>query len=148
MADTNKTVTQWDPGEVIVTVDNTPIEDFTAGEFINHTRTTPTRTAKIGLTGSAIVNRAHDRSATVTLNLHRSSPSNAYLSGLHIDGENGDGPEVHDLQIKDLRGSGLLSGRCIITQPPDWVADLEAPDFAWSLMLLNGDVEVKNLNPV
>lgn len=147
MAQTDNKVTQWDPGEVIVTFDGTIIDDFAPDEFINHARNNPTFSTTKGLTGSSIVARNYDRSGTLTLTLRRSSPSNKLLNDLFKSALDGD-LWVFDCQIKDLRGSGLLSSRATIDQPPDWVGNAEGADFAWTITLLNADVEISPLNQV
>lgn len=147
MAQVDKKVTQWDPGEVIVTIEGTIIDDFAPDEFINHARNNPTFSTTKGLTGSSVVARNYDRSGTLTLTLKRSSPSNKYLNDLLADAQN-EGQFVFDCQVKDLNGSGLLSSRCTIDQPPDWVGNAEGADFAWTITLLNADVEISPLNQV
>jgi hypothetical protein len=105
---------------------------FAEDEFINVTFNADAATPVVGNDGTVSRAMSPDKSATVTLTLKATSPSNDILSGLAIK-DRIDGSVVGVVMIKDNKGTSLAVGKdAWIQKQPDMAFAREVGNRAWT----------------
>jgi hypothetical protein len=136
----------YDFTKVIVTFGGVPISGFAAGTGINVTDKSDGWTKKVGADGAIARSKNADDTATVTITLMQTSPSNTYLSTIRtMDRLTNLG--IRPLSITDLSGGSLhFWPEAYIVKTPDRGYATEEGDRAWAFEtghpatdLVNGD---------
>lgn len=93
----------------VVLINGTPITGWPEGDDVIHVRRrAESATLKIGCGGDGVLSLSADRSGDLTFKLQATSSSNAFLSGLLAQQENGQGTFVpisvlfQDMQLQDM----------------------------------------------
>jgi len=129
----------YDFNSVILLIGGVPITGFADGDAISVDL--PERfTTQVGAGGATTRSKRNDRTATLTIRLQQSSPSNDVLSGYaKLDDLTGKG--VVPALLKDLNGRDLLAA------PQAWIEQMPGPTFGaesgvreWVLRLANTEL--------
>lgn len=121
----------YDPESVTISVIGNLITGFAAGEFITAEYNEDAFTTVVGADGKVCRVRNANQTATITLTLMQSSPSNDVLSAAaNLDRLTGNGAGA--FLLKDGRGTTLLSAQnCWVKKPPPAGFGKELGDRAW-----------------
>jgi len=112
-------VRQYDPAEVLVTVDGQAITGFADGTFVETARNSDLFELTVGADGEATRTKSNDLSGRITITLQQTSPSNDILNDLATADEQSN-QGVFGSQIRDNSGGTLASGqRSWIVKKPD-----------------------------
>ena len=118
-------VQSYSPLLVNLFVTGVAITGYADGTFIEAKRDKKVYTKKVGAHGDITRTRSADKSGTITIHLHQSSPANDALSALVIADELAQaGTIVFPVMIKDLSGTTLISA------PDAWIEGYADAMFA------------------
>lgn len=122
----------YDPGLIILSVLGINITGYAPDEFVSPEFNEDTFTLVVGAGGETCRVRNQNESATITITLMASSPSNDVLSAAwNLDKQTGNG--VGPFQLKDARGTTLMSAKdCWIKKPPPPAFGKELGTRAWT----------------
>jgi hypothetical protein len=135
-------VASFDPKSVIIVVGAVPISGYADGTFLEVAQADQQFTLSVGADGFATRVKSNNYSATVTITLSQTSPSNDYLSGLAALDRLSNGGVV-PLLIKDLSGTTIIfSESAWIQQIPDITYGNEINTVAWVFELAQADTFV------
>lgn len=119
-------VRTFNPKQVLLSVGGVPISGYSDGTQISVERTEDTFTMTTGADGYTTRVKTNDRTASMTITLAQSSPSNDILSGFAALDELSDSGVVPVL-LKDNSGTSLVfSAQC-------WIRRYPTQDFAKSI---------------
>ena len=104
-----RSVRQYDPAAVILTVDDQNILGYADGSFVNIARNNDLFTLTVGADGEATRSKSNDLSGRITITLQQTSPSNDILSAL-ADADEQSNQGVFAVQLKDASGQTLGAG--------------------------------------
>lgn len=124
----------YDPKRQLAVFGGLQLQGFQKGTFIEVERNADTFTVEAGADGDPVRTRSHDKTATITVTLQGSSPSNDPLSLIMLADEQGTTVDagVKPFMIKDLNGTTLLSAaECWIKKPPQFTAADEHTPRVW-----------------
>lgn len=135
-------VKTFDPKQVVLSFGGIPIGGYADGEFISIEPTSDDFQMSSGADGDPSRVKLNDETATLTLTLAMTSPSNDVLSGFRsLDKRTGQG--VVPLVCKDLSGrSTLFSGNAWIRKLPTTNYGKEISTREWAIDLTNFDMVV------
>lgn len=137
----------YDPKQVLVLVGGVPMGGFTDGAFVSVSRDEDSFTKVVGADGETSRSKRNNRSGSMTLTLHQTSPSNDVLSALAIADELSNAGVV-PVMVKDSSGRSILfSALGWIRKPADSSFSAEIEDREWVLDLADLDMSVAG-NPV
>jgi len=136
------TLFTYDPASVTVAIGGAIMSGYTDGTFVELSRNSPTWSQTVGADGLVTRGKTNDRSATLTLTLKQSSPSNDVLSGfLVLDELSNSG--VFPVLIKDLSGTSIyFSAQGFITTYPTSTFGKDISDRSWVIFLADCDMFV------
>lgn len=108
----------YDPKGIVITFGEILIEGFADDSFCSIEPAGDDATLYVGADGSATRGMTNNNSATITVTLSQSSPTNALLSAMSkVDRTTGQG--VRPMLVKDINGADLhLAPKCWIKKRP------------------------------
>jgi hypothetical protein len=135
-------VRTFNPADVVVTISGIPMSGYADGTFLLVDRDEDAFIKVTGADGTSTRVKSNNRSATMTLTLKQSSPSNDILSGLaNLDELTSEG--VFPVLVKDL------SGNSIYFSATGWIQKYPASEFGkeinnreWIIDLVDTDMFV------
>jgi hypothetical protein len=134
MSVTTEPLRHYDPKKILVLINGQRITGFADGTFVD-IAFPPSFTTQKGAQGAHTRTRVADSSATVTLSLQQTSPSNAFLSALALADELTNAPFV--MLVKDLGGGDLVAGLGYAAQRPGLSFAETAGSRGWEITLHN-----------
>lgn len=139
-------VRTYDPKQVIITIGAVPMSGFSDGTFVEISRDEDVFNKFVGADGNTVRVRNNNTSASMTLTLRQSSPSNDVLSAfLKADELSNRG--VLPVLIKDLSGnSTYFSAQGWIRGYPQSSFGKEIENREWVIDLVDLDIFVGSNN--
>jgi len=132
----------YDPKSVMVLVGGVPMSGFSEGTFVTVARDEDSFSKVTGADGETSRAKRNNRSGSMTLVLHQTSPSNDVLSALALADELANAGVV-PVMVKDASGRSLLfSALGWIKKPADASFSVEIEDREWVLDLADLDMLV------
>jgi len=131
---TTEPLRHYDPKKILVLINGQRITGFADGTFVEIEFPESFTTQK-GAQGAHTRTRVADSSATLTLSLQQTSPSNAFLSALTLADELTNAP--FGVLVKDLGGGDLVVGVGYVTQRPSQGYGEAAGNREWAITLHN-----------
>jgi hypothetical protein len=131
----------YDPTEVTISYNSTPIDGFGPGTFIKVNRNVDAYTLQMGNSGSGARSKSPDKSGTIEITLLMSSPANGLLSAIQqLDELSGEG--VGEFLVKDrsTAAAKCQAQNAWIKKPPDWDRGKEVGEVTWVLESDNIDI--------
>jgi len=123
---------QYDPKEVIVTVNGLQISGFVDGEFINYERDKDSFVKRVGADGRVTRAKSNDKTGLLNITLLHTSPSNDVLSALHIADQQANNG-VFQLLVVDLSGASIIQGEAWVRKPAPFARGNEVSDTVWPI---------------
>lgn len=121
----------YSPRQMAVILGGVPITGFAEDTFINVSPSSETFTRSVGASGEVSRVEKADRTGNLALTLQQTSPSNEYLTGLHLaDRQSLAG--TFSLLIKDNNGNTVISAEnAYIARLPDAEYNQEVGTREW-----------------
>lgn len=130
-------VKTFDPKQVVLAFGGVPISGYADGEFISIEQTSDAFTMSSGADGDVSRVRNNDDTATLTLTLAMTSPSNDVLSGF-LEADKRTGAGVVPIAIKDLSGrTTAASGNAWVRRAPTANFGKEVSTREWTIDIAN-----------
>jgi len=122
----------FDPKQVYITVGGTLIKGF-GDDMISVDRDNPLWELTVGCDGEATRVKSNDASATISITLQSTSPSNDYLTGIARDDETSNAGLV-PFDLKDNMGTTTFKAvTCYIEKIPETSYGKSVSDRVWVL---------------
>lgn len=133
-------VKTFDPAQVVLSFGGIPMSGYADGEFISIEPTSDDFQMSTGADGDTSRVKMNDNSATLTLTLAMTSPSNDILTGFRqLDKRTGQG--VVPCICKDLSGrTTVFSGNAWIRRAPTVKFGKEISTREWMIDLANAEI--------
>lgn len=132
----------YDPAQVTVAIGGAIMSGYTDGTFVEIARNDNTWNTVVGADGLVTRGKSNNRSATLTLTLKQSSPSNDVLSALLVADELTNG-SVFPVLIKDLSGTSIyFSAQAFINTFAGATYSKDITDRSWTFTLADCDMFV------
>ena len=132
----------YDPKSILINVGGIPLSGFADGAFVEIVADNPQFSKVTGADGYTTRIKSNDYSATLTLTLSQTSPSNDVLSAF-LNADRVANLGVFPVMIKDISGNTLIfSATGWIQQFPDITYSNEISNRAWSIALVDLDIFV------
>lgn len=129
----NGTVTQYDPGQVILTVNGINITGYASGTFVSVERSVDAFSMSVGSDGEVTRVKSQNLSGTIRVTLVQGSPSNDTLNDLASQDEQSS-DAVFAVQLKDNNGTTLAQGsKSWIQKKPTVTFATESENREWAL---------------
>jgi hypothetical protein len=132
-------VKNYDPKNVTLTLNGLPVSGFNDGTFITLTQNQNLYETTTGADDEVVRTKNNDRSATLTINLLRTSSANDTLSSFYqADSIANNG--VFTLILKDNNGrTTFFSGAAWVMKLPDMTFSTENEPNVWEIALARNE---------
>lgn len=132
----------YDPKNVIVTINGTPVTGFADGTGIKVSRLNDMYTTSTGMDGDTSRVKSNDKSGEVTLTLAQTSPSNDLLSDLSNKDEVD--ADLATVQVADVvTGSIYTSATGWVKKHPDIEFGKDVSNREWIMSCVDIDMTTK-----